>query len=322
MGEKEIIELLVKKYVTNQATGKELAVFFHLLGEDKLDDELIRYMDHDMIAHLRTLHAPDAGGVPVYKRQWSWKAAAIIVMLIGVSFLIYLNRSKITGEKQQTTFAYIHTGWLEIKKIQLSDGTKIWLNSSTTLKYPEQFAGGTREIFLLEGEAYFEVKRDIRKPFIVYSAGTATKVLGTEFNIRSYNYLPTVQVTVSKGKVSVGTPQNSHPEMVTLLPNQRATFDRKAKIMFKDEVSATNTVSWKEGRLVFDNETLQDIASILAQKYNVRIRIDKNKTKEVRLTAEFEATDSFWYVISALSLANNLEYRRLPDGLVELKSKN
>ncbi|WAC13120.1 FecR family protein [Dyadobacter pollutisoli] len=307
MNEQEVIASLVKRYVSNLAGRKELEVFFYMLGEGKLDEELERYMDREMV---RCLKDQKPGAAQVVERNGFrvWKMAASVIVVLGAGLLAYLyyNQNRLdTGEVQYT---YIHTRGMEVKKIKLADGSEIWLNEVSSLKYPKQFEKSKRELFLLDGEAYFKVKRDENRPFVVHAGGTVTKVLGTEFNVRSYRYLPAVRVTVTKGKVRVAKDGKETSGAVLLLPNQRASFDRGDGLIVEHQVNTGNAVAWKQGRLVFDNEMLQDVAAALSFRYGVQIEIEGNDTKSVRLSAEFESTDSLIDVMEAISLANNLEY--------------
>jgi len=317
MVESEFKASLVKRYIANQATEDELEVFFYMLKEGKLDHELNQHLDWEMIGQLKSMDEP-VFWLPKKKYQWDWKIAASVLIVIGAGMLAFLNRSSFPWNSAEKQYSYICTGRNEVKKIKLSDGSRVWLNASSKLKYPQQFEEGIRELFLEEGEAYFDVERDQNRPFVVHAAGTETKVLGTEFNIRSYSYLPSVQVTVSKGKVSVATEEKQDPDSVLLLPNQRASFSKANGITFQDHVNSGNAVAWKQGRMIFDDELLRDVAAELEQKYDVRIEIDMNKTEHIRLSAEFDASDSLTNVLDALSLANNLSYD-IKDGTVLVK---
>lgn len=307
MNEQEVIQSLVKRYVSNQAGRKELEVFFYMLREGKLDEELERYMDREMVRCLKD-QKPGAAQVVSPNGFRAWKMAASVIVVLGAGLLAYLHYNQSRRDSSEVYYTYIHTRRMEVKKIKLSDGSEIWLNEMSRLKYPRQFENGKRELFLLDGEAYFKVKRDENRPFVVHAGGTATKVLGTEFNVRSYGYLPAVQVTVTKGKVAVAKDGKETSGTVLLLPNQRASFDRGDELIVEHKVNAGNAVAWKQGRLVFDNETLQDVAAALSSRYDVQIEIEGNDTKSVRLSAEFESSDSLIDVVEAISLANNLEY--------------
>src|SRR5690606_11338540 len=109
----------------------------------------------------------------------------------------------------------------------LDDGTQVWLNANSTLRFATDFvAGNTREVFL-DGEAFFDVVEDKSKPFIVHASGVSVEVLGTAFNVLSYDDDGVVETTLVRGKIDIvpnGGDSNSH---LTLLPNQRAVFNRE-----------------------------------------------------------------------------------------------
>ena len=315
MGESEIKASLVRRYAANKVTEDELDVFFYMLKEGELDLELGSYMDAEMIRQLRTAPAP-VYWVPKRKNIWSWKIAASLTIILGAGILAYLHRPDFFWDQANMQYSYISTGRGEVKKITLADGSQIWLNASSQVKFPNHFADNIRELFLVDGEAYFNVKKDVKRPFVVHAAGTRTKVLGTEFNVRSYRYLASVQVTVSRGKVSVATEKKQNPDSVLLLPNQRASFDRHNKITFEDQINAGNAMAWKQGRMIFDNELLTDVAVELEQKYRVQIEVAEPKAAKIRLTAEFDASGALSDVLEALSLANNLTYTQKEDTVI------
>lgn len=318
MDEPEIKSGLVKRYVANQASPDELKVFFHLLREGKLDKELSNHLESEMIAELKESIQPDlARHEKAYR--FDWRIAASIILVAAAGFLTYLKRADLGWGNAENRFSYIVTGRSEIKRIKLPDGSLIWLNESSKLKYPQKFEGGIRELFLEEGEAYFDIERDETKPFVVHAAGTETKVLGTEFNIRSYRHLPSVEVTVSEGKVAVAAEADGKSRTMLLLPNQRASFDKTKTLTFQDKVNSGNATGWKQGLMIFDNETLGNVVLELQRKYNIPIEISGDDLQNIRLTAEFESKDSLPAVLDALSLANKLTYE-LKDGKVLLKS--
>ncbi|PWJ55911.1 ferric-dicitrate binding protein FerR (iron transport regulator) [Dyadobacter jejuensis] len=318
MSESEINAEIVKKYITDKASPDEMKVFFYLLKEGKLDGELRKHMDSEIKNGLMDIEKKEIKTVQK-KYAWDWRIAASILLLIGAGFLTYLNPSWLPWRNSEINFSYIATGRSEIKKIILSDGSIVWLNASSKLRYPVQFEKAKRELFLEEGEAYFEIERDEKKPMVVFAAGTETKVLGTKFNIRSYNFLPSVQITVTNGKVSVSTKSINEQNTLHLLPNQRASFNRLDALTFQDSIHAENALGWKQGRMIFDNESLKDVVAELQQKYNTPIEFEKSGLQNIRLSAEFESKDSLPDVLEALSLANNLEYE-LENGKVLLKS--
>ncbi|WP_025762361.1 FecR family protein [Dyadobacter tibetensis] len=318
MSESEINAELVKKYFTDKSSADEIKVFFYLFNEGKLDVELRKYMDSEMKIGLMGIAAKENKMVQK-KYVMDWRIAASVLLILGAGLFSYLNPALLLWQIPKADFSYISTGRSEIKKIKLPDGSIVWLNASSKIKYPVHFKEERRELFLEEGEAYFEIERDEKKPLAVFAAGTETIVLGTKFNIRSYSFLPSVQVTVSQGSVSVSAKSTKEQHPVLLLPNQRASFNRSNRLTFQDSINSENTIGWKQGRIIFDNESLKDVMAELEQKYNTPIEFEKSSLQKIRLTAEFDLKDSLPNILKALSLANNLVYE-LENGKVVLKS--
>lgn len=155
-------------------------------------------------------------------------------------------------------------------KLVLSDGTEIWLNANSKLIYPTEFVEKERTVFL-EGEAYFKVTKN-SKPFIVKTDYLQTRVLGTEFNIRSYS-VDDVHVTLISGKVQVGNAQNTSG--VELKPGIDATLQSDGKFELK-QVNSDLYTYWKDGYFYFDQLPLLDIMQSIGRWYNVNV-IFRNK---------------------------------------------
>jgi ferric-dicitrate binding protein FerR (iron transport regulator) len=303
MEEKRFLQVLVKRYVANALSTEELDVFFRLLSEGKLDEELATQLDEESSTGKRPVQ-------PLRNRAWSavsqtFRIAASVLLVMGIGFYLWkYNFLPIFGNTVS-----VATGKGERKEIKLPDGSVVWLNESSRMEYPSQFEAHARKVMLLDGEAYFDIKRDESKPFFVKASGTTTRVLGTAFNIRSYHFLKSILVTVTRGKVEVQKADGAAgPEKKILLPNEQVYYDVKTKEIKKMAVNSANAVAWKEGRLLFDNESLANVMAILENKFNVKILAEES-IREYHMSAEFASTDSLPGIIDLLSLANNLEYR-------------
>lgn len=164
----------------------------------------------------------------------------------------------------------------EVKLIQLADGSSIWLNADSRLKYPEQFNGKTREV-TLTGEAFFAVVHDKSKPFIIHSDKINTSVLGTSFNIKAYAADETIKVTVVEGKVGVvAKALDATQKAIFLTPNTQLVFTKSTGAIKKDTFDAASIASWQQGKLHYRNTPLPDVIADLQRKYNVVIKADKN----------------------------------------------
>lgn len=163
--------------------------------------------------------------------------------------------------------------------IKLSDGTQVWLNSESQLKYPIAFEEGkTRKVELIYGEAYFDVSPSTEHKgadFKVYNSNQEVHVLGTEFNIKAYKDETNIYTTLVEGKVDV-TIENRKQ---SIIPNQQLILDVNTNISIINTVDVYNEISWKEGIFSFENKPLKDIMKVLSRWYNVDV-VFKNKTIE------------------------------------------
>lgn len=157
-------------------------------------------------------------------------------------------------------------------KITLSDGTIVWLNAESQLKYPSKFIQGERRV-QLQGEAYFQVAHNAKQPFIVETSSIQTKVLGTEFNVNSYEKQNT-HITLIKGSVEVKS-NKQNAKAVRITPGEDAHLQADGTFLLK-QVDIDSYVYWKEGYFYFDNITLVDIMQSIGRWYNTNI-VFRNK---------------------------------------------
>ena len=320
MEEKQFLEILVKRYVANELSEKELEAFFHLLAEGKLNSLLNKYLDKESELILKDNHIPFPKARLLSRPSGGLSLAASVILILGM--VVFLAKPGIMNFLKIGIVA-VETKKGEKKEINLPDGSKVWLNESSKIEYPVKFATDERKVVLVDGEAYFDIKRDTTKPFNVEASGTNTKVLGTAFNIRSYHFLESVQVTVTRGKVQVEEAENwsQKPQRKILLPNEQVSFDTKTKSIKKMAVNSANAVAWKEGKLLFDNESFANVTAILENKFGVKIAFADESMRSYHMSAEFIATDSLAHILDLLSLANNLDYHLENKQITLLKKK-
>ena len=163
--------------------------------------------------------------------------------------------------------------------LRLADGTQVWLNAETSLKYPVAFLGRERRVEL-NGEGYFVVAKDNAHPFIVSVNGVDVKVLGTSFNISAYD--GRVVTTLAEGKVAM----RSATDSVTLVPDRQATWDGERMTVTK--VDARNYGLWREGVFFFEDMPLENILDALARWYNVHVFYQNPALKSMRFSVEIK----------------------------------
>jgi ferric-dicitrate binding protein FerR (iron transport regulator) len=167
----------------------------------------------------------------------------------------------------------------------LADGTRVYLNSESQLKYPVQFPGNIREVELT-GEAYFEVKRIIQKPFIVKTARMNIEVLGTSFNINAYENTDKVLTTLVEGSVKINV--SGSQETKLLKPDEQALFDIKSGRTEIRNVDVNLYTAWKDGRLNFFDTRLEDIMVTLARWYSADIIYENASVKDLRFSGSLD----------------------------------
>lgn len=170
--------------------------------------------------------------------------------------------------------------------LQLSDGTRVWINSESTLRYPVRFGPGRREVEV-RGNVYFEVTKDRTRPFIVSGNEMVTEVLGTSFEVNFYGDRGKVSTTLVEGKVRVVAGGHT----VTMKPDEQVVFDQLSGKVNVKQVDATNLVRWKDGVLVIDNESFDDVVWKLERWYGVSIVNKTGKKFSQYFSGEFERED-------------------------------
>ncbi|MDO5968470.1 FecR family protein [Flavivirga aquimarina] len=203
--------------------------------------------------------------------------------------------------------------------ILLSDGTKVWLNSESKLKYPVSFnKGDTREVELIHGEAYFDVSPSTEHEgakFKVSHKGQEVEVLGTEFNVKAYKDEASIYTTLVEGKVAV----SSASAKETLMPNQQSNLSLKTNNISITEVDVYNEVSWKEGVFSFESMPLKDIMKVLSRWYDMDVTIENNVQKEERFIGTFNKSNSIEDILIAINSTNIINSYEIHDKRLIIK---
>ena len=164
--------------------------------------------------------------------------------------------------------------------IILSDGTKVYLNAESKLKYPVAFHGEKREVDL-EGEGYFEVAHDSYHPFIVHINAVEIKVYGTKFNINAYKGYP-AQTALTEGSIGIHIPQDD--KEILLYPGEIAEYDNSSGSLSVTSVDTKLHTAWKDGKFVFDNEPIEKIMTRLSRWYNIDVVYSDDEIKKRTFT--------------------------------------
>ncbi len=187
-------------------------------------------------------------------------------------------------------------------KIVLPDGSQVWLNAESTLKFKLPFDRETRDISL-SGEAYFDVTKNPNSPFIVQSGKAKVKVFGTKFNFKAFEKENMVEVVLEEGKVSLNTGDTSNANDLILKPGDRAIFDKNSLKTKLTNGNIGKYLAWHDGKLVFDETPIQEVAAQLARWYGIEVVINDSRIKKYKITTTFD-NESLHQVLELLRLSS------------------
>ncbi len=268
------------------------------------------------------------------------KIAAIFIFAFGISYTIFYFTSK-TSYEESLAYNEVITNKGQKSRLILSDGTKIWLNSESTLKYPSVFDKKKR-VVILTGEAYFEVQKGVSKvPFIVKTSDIDIKVTGTSFNVMAYPHEDIIETTLVEGSVTLFREDKKLPyvQPVYLKPNQKATLIKKgsqitlSKIKVEKPTLALSTkttqnkaseereqiivspkvnielhTAWKDDQLIFTSESLENICYKLERWFDVEIKITDDELREFCYTGKFINKESLSQVLEIIGITTSIKY--------------
>lgn len=182
-------------------------------------------------------------------------------------------------------------------RMTLSDGTKVWLNADTKMRYPVRFSGNERRVFV-EGEVFLDVRRDTARPFVLVSEHGEVTVLGTRFNFRSYPEETEAVTTLESGCVRMASGKNGGT--IRLMPGEQGRLDKKAGTLVKKEVDTYLYTAWQKGRIVCRNARLETLFNTLARWYDLQIVYADPAAKDIRFTCDIDKCERFEKILEII----------------------
>ncbi len=231
-----------------------------------------------------------------------FKYAAILVLVLSFPLFWWFNSHQESKEEETIT---IMCEYGDKTMMYLPDSSRIWLNSGSKIIYNNDFNSNSRELYL-EGEAYFSVKKDLEHPFLVHTQkGLKVEVLGTEFNLNAYPEEASASVTLVNGSLQVNT-QN---KFLILSPNQKVVYSTESEQMNLEELSdLAPEVEWKNGKLIFKNESLEELEKKLERWFDVQIEFSDDLVKTRRFSGSL-GRESINEVISYFGSSQYVDYK-------------
>lgn len=241
--------------------------------------------------------------------------AAILLIILSTGFYFFRNEpvKPANSISRQTTIK-------ENRLIQLPDGSTVILRPGAKLNYPSSFDGLAKREVYLDGQAYFDIKHNSLKQFIIHTGKLKTIVLGTAFEINAWSDNSSIQVTVSRGKVRVEDQNNTTIGIIT--PNQQITYDKTSKNVVQKVVNAPEYLEWKEHDLLLSDVTVAEAAKLLESRYKVEIIISDDSVRSKRFTTIVRKGETLEQILKSMSEFNEAVYQYDVDkGVITMDSK-
>jgi ferric-dicitrate binding protein FerR (iron transport regulator) len=344
---------LIKKYFNNNCTGEELSsvlIWFEKsarttegkdlllrIWEEMPDDQ--RYLNTDFDLILDKIHhrvnlaqsrdlLETSGQDPVkYKRREYLKRiiikAAAVLLLPVLGFGLYMT-SRLYSARHGQIYDYqayneIFSSADAITKVTLPDGSNVWLNHSSSLRYPAVFKGRSRDVEL-KGEGFFEVVRNSKVPFIVNAGELKIVALGTTFNVMAYPEENKIETSLIDGNVEIQKQGEGRASetIYKMKPTDLTIYNKENQEVTAKTISDNRYFSWKEGKLIFTNEPLEEVVKKLSRWFNVEIHMKDPELNGITLTATF-VHETLPQVIELLTFVSPVSYtitdrKEDPDG--------
>jgi ferric-dicitrate binding protein FerR (iron transport regulator) len=305
-----------------------------VVGEEDTDELFNRHLQRlsdDTVENTPFYHGGDFRPRKSGRVRWLVAATAVAACLVLVYWLAGPVLERKGSVKESAPLASgnsVSTKNGSKSKLQLPDGTQVWLNSGSSISYESDFGVATRQVKLI-GEAFFDVVKDNARPFIIHTATVDIKVLGTAFNVRSYPEEKATATSLIRGAVEITLKSNADKK-IFLKPNEKLIVSNDSSWLEKDSIrvgdvrkkptvmtltqvhhldkdSVASEVLWTKNKLVFEGETLSEVALKLERWYGVKVTIQGDELKNTEYTGVF-SDDNLTDVLYALQLSGNFKY--------------
>lgn len=244
-----------------------------------------------------------------------FKYAASILILIGVGIGSYTFIKNYMTPKM---LMFAVADGQPAQKLTLSDSTAVWVSANSSVEYPEKFGRGSREV-AVKGRAYFDVKHDENRPFLVKSKGYTVKVLGTAFEVNAYDDERFSDVTLVRGRVNILG--EGDKTLCALRPGQRFELDKRSKKYELKDVNAALLTGWHSGKMEFDGMTLGEIVDGLEHYYNVQLVLAPNVNKNERLVGSLSVKPGIQEMMKTIGQVLPIKFEVQTGTVVYVKSK-
>ena len=317
-----INEEILLQYIDGMLTANEAAAVEEWLSASPENEKLLEqlYFTREVVSRVRVMQSVDpeqslrrfkTQGHKLDKkirlRRMVWLvqrvAAVLFVPILVLSAYLWMQ-----GGKKEVRMLEVRTNPGVVSMFNLPDGSRVWLNSASSLKYPSDFVADSREVEL-EGQGYFEVTHDASQPFIVHAGQEyEVEVLGTTFNVAAYADDDLIETTLVEGSVSVHVQSIGGQELSRRIkPNEKATFTKTTRKLDVEAVNTDHETAWKNGEIIFRNHPMSQVLKVLSRHYHVKFMVKDSVVLNSIITAKFK-NEQLPQVMEYLRLASGIKY--------------
>ena len=319
------IEIIISKYLSKEAIPEEIKVLDDWISaapenyRSFLSQKNVWEVSHPAFnpeeidvdsAHRKVMEQILHPNQPVSVRPklsflhyWQQVAAILLLPLLILSAYLYFKPASQIAETYQELFTPYGT-W---SVVNLPDGSKVWLNANSELRYPSDFNADTRTVELT-GQGYFEVTKNAHKPFIVKAdKDYSVEVLGTSFNVSAYKDESMIETTLVEGSVKLNVVSGGKRMTQMLKPNEKAEYQKGAGKIKVFDVNTEYDTAWKNGEIIFRNHPMDKVLKTLERHYHVVFEVKDNEILKSIITARFK-DEQLPQVLEYLKLASGIQY--------------
>lgn len=289
-------------YISFDVSEKQLKIFQSSEHEEKVRVRLLNKIFSHIPKKKQSSKIREFLNKP---SNWMKVAAVFAFFIISFPLFYYIKTNYYLGALERPILSIGKANVGKILKVNLSDGSEIWLNSGSIIKYPTQFTRDKREVYL-EGEAFFKIKPDKKKPFIVNTGKIKTTVLGTSFNIRAYPEIDQIKVTVATGKVAIATKD----KLLSLLyPNQQINYHTLSEDYEISKTDINHTISWQEGEVRLDGVSFRELSLMIKNTWGYNLETKNTQLQSANYKTTFNKNNTIKDVMRVISKITNARYQ-------------
>ena len=314
---KHIDESILLSYFSGNLSISQLQEVEDWISRSEENKKIARdiqylYQAADTLTYIKQIN-PYTALKNVRKRIYSRQEVSLFTQIQRIAAILILplliSTTYFALKKDPIEYIEIKTNPGMVASVNLPDGTKVWLNSSSYLKHPTRFTGNTRDV-VLNGEAYFSVHKDKSKHFTVSTPfDIKAEVLGTEFNMEAYAADSSVRTTLISGSVKLSfLDSNKKQKSFLMKPNEELTYNQYTKKIKIEKPYIPTQTSWKDGLVIFRNTPFEEALNVLSKRFNAKFIVKNNKLYNNSFTGSFDG-QHLQLILEHFRLASGIQSR-------------